>query len=99
MNFHFTVFMKQVVCFISPKPLARGYKTHNKFHKYHMKWKFISDSFYHMIIQKKINISWKNLYFEKIPRENRPEASGLGDVLLLMISLVKKHETGVKSVI
>ena len=29
--------MKQEVCFYIPKPLARGYKTHNEFHKYHMK--------------------------------------------------------------
>ena len=61
--------------FYIPEPLARGYKTHNEFHKYRMKWKFISDSFYHMIIPKNINISWKSMYFEKIPRENRPEAS------------------------
>ena len=41
--------MKQVVCFYIPEPFARGYKTHNEFHKYRMKWKFISDSFYHML--------------------------------------------------
>ena len=35
-SFH-TVFMKQVVCFYIPEPLARGYKTHNEFHKYCMK--------------------------------------------------------------
>ena len=40
--------MKQVVCFYIPEPLARGYKTHHEFHKYRMKRKFISDSFYHM---------------------------------------------------
>ena len=28
-----------------------------------------------MIIPKNINISWKSVYFEKIPRENPPEAS------------------------
>ena len=38
------------------RPLARGYKTHKEFHKYHMKLKFISDSFYLMIIPKNINI-------------------------------------------
>ena len=32
--------------------MARGYKTH-EFHKYRLKWKFISDSFYHMIIPNK----------------------------------------------
>ena len=35
------------------EPLARGYKTHNEFHKYRIKWKFISDSFYHMFKSKK----------------------------------------------
>ena len=39
-SFH-TVFMKWVVYFYIPEPLERGYKTHNEFHKYHMKWKFI----------------------------------------------------------
>ena len=29
--------------FYIPSPKARGYKTHNSFHKYCMKWKFISD--------------------------------------------------------
>ena len=29
--------------------MARGYKTHNEFHKYRMKWKVISDSFYHRL--------------------------------------------------
>ena len=51
-SFH-TVFMKRVVCFYIPEPLARGYKTHNEFHKYRMKWKFISDSFYHMLNSQK----------------------------------------------
>ena len=37
-----TVFMK-LVCFISPLPKAPGYETHNSFHKYLMKWKWISD--------------------------------------------------------
>ena len=51
-SFH-TVFMKRVVCFCIPEPLARGYKTHNEFHKYRMKWKFISYSFYHMLNSQK----------------------------------------------
>ena len=36
MNFHykFLKFMKQVVYFFIPEPLARGYKTHNGFHRY-----------------------------------------------------------------
>ena len=29
--------------FYIPPPKAQGYKTHNSFHKYRMKWKFISD--------------------------------------------------------
>ena len=41
--------MKRVVCFYILEPLARGYKTRNEFHKYRMKWKFISDSFYHKL--------------------------------------------------
>ena len=42
----------------------------------------------------------KSMYFEKIPRENRPEASALRDVimLLLMTSLAKERETAVKSI-
>ena len=66
--------------FYIPEPLAKGYKTHKEFHKYRMKWKFISYSFYHMTIPKNtfcISISWKSMYFEKIPRENLPEASRL----------------------
>ena len=39
--------MKRVVCFILV------YKIHNEFHKYRMKWKFISDSFYHMLNSQK----------------------------------------------
>ena len=49
--------------FYIPEPLARGYKTHYEFNKYRMKWKFISDSFYHMIILKNINMSWKKYVF------------------------------------
>ena len=37
--------MKLVVCFI--------YKIRNEFHKYRMKWKLISDSFYHMLNSQK----------------------------------------------
>ena len=41
-----SVFMKLDVCFISPRQ-RRGYiKTDNSFHKYRMKWKFISDPIY-----------------------------------------------------
>ena len=59
--------------FYIPEPLAREYKTHNEFHKYRMKWKFISDSFYHMIILKKYMYQY---FMKKVcPRENRPEAS------------------------
>ena len=32
--------------FYIPSPKARGHKTHNSFHKYRMKWKFISDPIY-----------------------------------------------------
>ena len=35
--------MKLVVCFKSPRQRLRDIKTHNSFHKYSMKWKFISD--------------------------------------------------------
>ena len=41
------------------------------------------------------------MYFEKIPRENRPESGrALRDIiiLLLMTSLAKERETAVKSV-
>ena len=54
-SFH-TVFMKRVVCFISPS-LWRGHIKHTT--------SFINtvDSFYHMIIPKNINISWKKYVF------------------------------------
>ena len=44
-SFH-TVFMKLVVCFISPRQRLGDIKTHNSFHKYRMKWKSISDPIY-----------------------------------------------------
>ena len=55
--------------FYIPEPLARGYKT-LKFHKYHMKWKFVSDSLYH-IFPKNINISWKkDVFWENSARKS-----------------------------
>ena len=50
-SFH-TVFMK-CVCFISPRQRLGDVKTHNSFHKYCMKWKFISDPIFvtsHIVI-------------------------------------------------
>ena len=85
MNFHFIRCLWNELCVLYPRAF-------DEFHKYRMKWKFISDSFYHMIIPNNINIPWKNMYFEKIPRENRPEAS------CFMTSLAKERETSVKSV-
>ena len=43
----------------------------------------------------------KRIYFEKIPCENRPEASCLQDIImfLMMMSLAKKRKTGVKSIV
>ena len=40
------------------------------------------------------------MYFEKIPRKNRLKRRALRDIimLLLMTSVAKKRETGVKSV-
>ena len=37
--------------FYIPKPKARGYKTQNSFHKYRMKWKFISDPIFCILIR------------------------------------------------
>ena len=45
--------MKQVVFFMSR---SKGYKTHNKFHNYHMKRKFISDSSNYMLKPQKIEL-------------------------------------------
>ena len=71
MNFHFIRYLWNGLWVLYPEPLARGYKTINEFHKYRMKWKFISDSFYHMIIPKKINISWqKYLFWENSARKS-----------------------------
>ena len=58
-SFH-TVFMKRVLCFYIPEPLAKGYKTHKECHKYRMKLKFITDSFYHMFNPQKRE---KNRFF------------------------------------
>ena len=46
-----------------PEPFARRYKTHNEFHKFRLKWKFLSDSFYHMMIPKNITTSRKYCVF------------------------------------
>ena len=70
-SFH-TVFMKRVVCLISPNFLARGCKTH-EFHKYQMKWKLTSDSYYHMIILKNMNISRKMYAFWENAARKLPE--------------------------
>ena len=54
MNFHSIRYLWNELCvFYIPEPLARGYKTHNEFHKFRMEWKFISDSFYHMFNSQK----------------------------------------------
>ena len=58
-SFH-TVFMKRVVCFISPSLLRGDIKHTTSFinmHKYRMKWKFISDSFYHILRAQNCNLS------------------------------------------
>ena len=73
-SFH-TVIMNKL-CLLYPRGLARGYTTHNKFHKYRMKWKFISDSFYHMIIPKNINISWKKYAFWENSARKSPWSVG-----------------------
>ena len=54
--------MKRVVCFYIPESLARGYKTHNEFHRYHTKWKFISHSFYHILNSQKC----KKILFHRV---------------------------------
>ena len=70
-----TVFMKRVVCFISPS-LWRGDIKHttsfintvwneNSFQILFITWQFRKISIFHE----------KSMYFEKIPRENRPETS------------------------
>ena len=61
--------------FYISEPLVRGYKTHNEFYKYRMKWNFISESFNHMIILKISVFHQKSVKFDIIPRENRHETS------------------------
>ena len=70
-SFH-TVFMKRVLCFYIPEPLAKGYKTHNECHKYRMKW-FIPDSFYHMFHPQKRE---KNRVFFSILLRKNATTSG-----------------------
>ena len=101
MNFHFIQYLWNELSVLYPRAFGGGYKTHNEFHKYHMKWKFISDSFYHMILPKNINISRKKYVFlgkfcAKIALKRRD----LRDVimLLLMTLLAKERETAVKSI-
>ena len=50
--------------FYIPSPKARGYETHNSFHKYRMKWKFISDPIYMkwMSFCCLTNIYWSNRF-------------------------------------
>ena len=68
--------MKRVVCFYIPEPLARGYKTHNEFHKYRMKWKFISDSFYHMLnSQKRKKNTILSSFITDLTAENAPTSA------------------------
>ena len=65
--------MKRVVCSYIPEPLARGFKTHNEFHKYRMKWKFISDSFYHMLnSQKRKKTAVLSSFITDFTTENAP---------------------------
>ena len=80
-SFH-TVFMKRVVCFYIPEPLARGYKTHNEFHKYRMKWKFISDSIYHMLnSQKRKKNTVLPTFNNDFTAENAPTSGVTYDVI------------------
>ena len=66
--------MKQVMCFMSP---SKGYKTHNKFHNYHMKRKFISDSSYHMLKpQTNRKLRFYRIFLPILLRETR-----IGDVI------------------
>ena len=65
--------MKLVVCFYIPEPLARRYKTHNEFHKYCMKWKFISDTFYHMLnSQKRKKNTFLSSFITDFASDNAP---------------------------
>ena len=43
MNFHFIRYLWNELRVLYPLTKGSGYKTRNSFHKYHMKWKFISD--------------------------------------------------------
>ena len=52
--------------FYIPSPKARGYKTHNLFHKYRMKWKFILDPIY----------IWWVLYIYYRPRPSTATTGG-----------------------
>ena len=64
--------MKRVVCFYIPEPLASGYKAYNEFHEYRMTWKFISDSFYHMLNSKKRKKNTKLSFLTDFTAENAP---------------------------
>ena len=67
--------MKQFVCFMSPS--NKGYKTYNKFHNYHMKRKFISDSSYHMLKpQTNRKLRFYRIFLPILLRETR-----IGDVI------------------
>ena len=63
----FGKFRKWIVClWIIPELLKRGYtcKTNTDYHKYCMKSKFISDSFYHMLnLQKNKNSSFVMFHY------------------------------------
>ena len=106
MNFHFIRFLWNELCVLYPREFDKGLQCikHIEFYKYRMKWEFMSYSLYHMIIPKKIYISW-NILIEKCilgkySAKIALKCLALHDViiLLLMASLEKKRKTGVKSV-
>ena len=61
--------MKLVVCFISPRRRLGDIKTHNSFHKYRMKWKFISDPIY--ICDRNILSNIWEKYIQKVNELNQ----------------------------
>ena len=74
--------MKQVVCFYIPEPLVRGYKTRNEFHKCHKKYKFISDSYYHMFnSQKRKKIRFYRVFLPILLPKTRQGRSVTYDVI------------------
>ena len=99
-SFH-TVFMKRVVCFISPSLWRGDIKHTTSFINTVWNENSFQILFITLLIPKNINISWKKyVFFRKFRAKYALKRRALRDVIMLflMTSLAKERETAVKRV-